>query len=125
MTLRRVGWLAVSAGGIILIALTLRPYFWPARPPVVVPPAIETRRTEVSQEQAELTRQEARLKSAIEETRRMAETFKATLRGMDANLAHLQAERRRVIESGTPDEILALGRKLGYHPALIPGCPSQ
>lgn len=122
MTLGRIGWLVAILGGVILLSLTLRPYFWPSRPPALPPPAIETRRTEVGLEQAELTRQEARLKSAIEETRRMAETFRATLKGMDANLAQLQTERRRIIESGTPDEVLALGRKLGYHPTVTPEC---
>ena len=63
-----------------------------------------------------LTAQEERLKVAIAEMQRRSSELSNTLRQLHEDERKQAVERRRLVESGTPEEVMALARKLGYHP---------
>ena len=65
-----------------------------------------------------LTAQEERLKVAIAETQRQSNELADTLRQLHEDERKQAIERRRLVESGTPEEVMALARKLGYHPRV-------
>lgn len=64
--------------------------------------------------------QEARLQRAIQETRRLQQELGAKLKKIDQEIDRQAVERKRLIETGTIDETIEAGRRLGYHPVAAP-----
>lgn len=67
-----------------------------------------------------LKSQEQRLQRAIQETRRLQQELGAKLKKIDQEIDRQAVERKRLIETGTIDETLEAGRRLGYHPVEVP-----
>lgn len=67
-----------------------------------------------------LKAREQRLQRAIEETQRMHAELGRKLKEIDKEIAKQAVERKRLIETGTLDEVLAAGGQLGYHPVEAP-----
>lgn len=74
----------------------------------------------VGQKLTGLKAQEQRLQRAIQETKRLYDEMRAKLKAIDQELDRQATERKRLVESGTLDEVLEAGRKLGYHPEAAP-----
>lgn len=67
-----------------------------------------------------LKAQEQRLQRAIQETRHLQAELARKLKAIDAEIDRQTVERKRLIDTGTIDETLEAGRRLGYHPVPAP-----
>lgn len=82
--------------------------------------AIREAEAAVGKKSEALKLQETRLQAALADLRAKLTLVDQRLKSLNADLAKQDADRKHLVEQGTLEETLELGRRLGYHPRAVP-----